>query len=153
MIEALAGLEQLPLAVRLRNSVWAYPLVNTAHIVGIALLFGSIVPLDLRLLGAWRKADVGAMSRVLLPIAAFGLMLAAAAGTLLFISRAGEYLASPFFLAKMAALAAALVTAAAGLALARRRADEIPASLKFCAGLSILLWLGVITLGRLIGYF
>ena len=53
-----AALEATALATGLRNSVWSYPLVNAAHILGVALLVGSIVPLDLRLLGAWRSAPL-----------------------------------------------------------------------------------------------
>jgi hypothetical protein len=154
MIETLAGLEQLPLAVTLKNSVWLYPLVNTAHIVGIALLFGAIVPYDLRLLGVWHGNDRGALARVLLPVAAAGLAIAAGAGGLLFITQAGDYLASPIFLAKMAVLLAALIVAGTAFFLARHApSDVIPKPVRICAVLSIALWLCVITLGRLIGYF
>jgi len=154
LIETLAGLERLPLSAALKNSVWLYPLVNTAHIAGIALLFGAIVPYDLRLLGLWRGIGRGGLGRVLLPVAATGFVLAAAAGVLLFITRAGEYLASPFFLAKMAVLVLATATAAVALVIDRRAGnDRVPSAVRLCAGLSISLWLCVITLGRLIGYF
>ena len=43
-----AALEATALSQALRASIWLYPLVNTGHVVGIALLFGAIVPLDLR---------------------------------------------------------------------------------------------------------
>jgi len=157
MIETLSGLEQLPLAVRLKNSVWLYPFVNTAHIVGIALLVGAIVPLDLRLLGFWRGTDPRHLARVVMPVSLFGLVVAVCAGFLLFITQARDYLASPFFVAKMAVLAAALAAAAAGFMLTRRAALDgnrpIPGSLRLVAAASIVLWLAVVTLGRLIGYF
>lgn len=157
MIEALAGLERLPLAVALKNSVWLYPFVNTTHIVGIALLFGAIVPYDLRLLGLWRGVARADLARVLMPVAALGLLLAAGAGFLLFITQARDYLASPFFQAKMAVLTAALAVAAAGFLLGaradRKDTGTVPGGLRLCAGLSILLWLIVIALGRLTGYF
>src|SRR3546814_3819020 len=54
LADALAALQNLEPVAALRASRWVYPLVNTAHIAGIALLFGAIAPLDLRLLGAWR---------------------------------------------------------------------------------------------------
>ena len=154
MFEALAGLERLPLAVTLKNSVWLYPLVNTAHIAGIALLFGAIVPYDLRLLGLWHRIDRKTLAGVLLPMAAVGLIFAVTAGALLFITRAGDYLASPFFGAKMAVLALALVVAGIALGLDRGAPDgTIPGAVRLCAAASIPLWLSVITLGRLIGYF
>ena len=52
----LGGLEATALARALRDSVWTYPMINAGHILGVALLVGAIVPLDLRLLGVWRSA-------------------------------------------------------------------------------------------------
>src|SRR3546814_3617112 len=48
LADALAALQNLEPVAALRASRWVYPLVNTAHIAGIALLFGAIAPLDLR---------------------------------------------------------------------------------------------------------
>jgi hypothetical protein len=64
---------------------WTYASVNAAHIVGIALLFGAIVPLDLRLMGWRRTVPIGTMARVLLPVAIAGLA-ALVAGLALFLS-------------------------------------------------------------------
>ena len=146
-------IEAAPAVEALRTSSWAYPAVNTLHIVGIALLFGAIVPLDLRLAG-WRRNDASlpALTRILLPVAIGGLILAVAAGLLLFASDARAYAASPLFQAKLALIAAAL-----GNAWFLRRVDWHSPSLSnrrlALAGLtSIVLWLGVITLGRWIAY-
>ena len=49
-------LEALPLAAWLRRPTPAYPLVNAAHILGIGLILGAILPLDLRLMGVFRAA-------------------------------------------------------------------------------------------------
>ncbi|MGH6930129.1 MAG: hypothetical protein ACREEV_17565, partial [Dongiaceae bacterium] len=84
--EALAGLEGSALATALRGSTWVYPLVNAGHIAGIALLFGAIASFDLRLMGAWRLVPLDGLSRVLVPLAATGLVIAAVAGSLLFIT-------------------------------------------------------------------
>ena len=99
---ALEAIEQLGPITALRESVLAYPLVNALHIVGIALLFGAIVALDLRLIG-W-KPEAGpseAIARLLLPVAIGGLLLAIPAGLLLFATDARAYAASPLFQAKM----------------------------------------------------
>ena len=59
MLEALAAaLQATALSQTLRTSIWLYPLVNTGHVVGIALLFGAIVPVDLRLLGRWPQVPL-----------------------------------------------------------------------------------------------
>ena len=149
----LEALEQLGPIVALRESVLAYPLVNAAHIVGIALLFGAIVALDLRLIG-WKSTagSTDAVARLLLPVAIGGLLLAISAGLLLFATDARAYVASPLFQAKML-----LIALAVGNALWLRRIDwrgpRPGRRVTLAAAASITLWLGAIVLGRLIGYF
>ena len=149
------SVEQWPLAAELRGSTWAYPLVNAAHIVGIALLFGAIVPLDLRLAGFWGGVPVAPLRRVLVPVAVLGLCLAITAGALLFVAKASDYAASGLFQAKIALVALALINATAlRLAPAWRKHDETAAACPRLAGVaSIVLWLSAILLGRLVGYF
>jgi hypothetical protein len=152
LADVLGGVENLPVIAALRESLLVYPLVNALHIVGIALLFGAIVPLDLRLAG-WRAASgsVDSLSRLLLPVAVFGFVLAACAGLLLFATDARAYAASPLFRAKMILIAAAVLNA-----LWLRRIDwrHTPSTHRRIGGIaSVLLWLSVIVFGRLIGYF
>ena len=157
--EWLSGLEATALASALRDSVWVYPLVNAGHILGVALLVGSIVPLDLRVLWAWRSVPLAPLWQVLTRTAACGLALAIACGSLLFITRATEYVASPFFVAKMAVVAAAAVNALAlRAAVAHGRsglqATSVPSPrVRAAAGFSLAAWLTALTLGRLVGYF
>src|SRR3546814_17633541 len=108
LADALAALQNLEPVAALRASRWVYPLVNTAHIAGIALLFGAIAPLDLRLLGAWRGVPLHLLARVLQPVAAAGLALAVTAGLLLFAVSATKYATTPVFLVKLALLAPAV---------------------------------------------
>jgi len=161
VLETLAGmLQEGALAQTLRASVWLYPLVNAGHVVGIALLFGSILPLDLRLLGAWRSVPLEMLARVLLPTAITGLVLAVATGVLLFATRPLDYVVEPLFGIKMALIVVAILNA-----LALRRlpewhlarvtsgaSDGAPGRWRVAALASIVLWLAVILAGRLIGY-
>lgn len=159
-MEWLAVLEATALAGALRRSVWAYPLVNAAHILGVALLVGAIVPLDLRLLGAWRSAPLAPLWRVLTRTAGAGLILASVFGILLFITRATEYAASNLFLSKMVVVGAGTTNA---LILRRVSPDDFlrlpsptgkpPGRLQLAGGLSLAAWLTALTLGRLVGYF
>lgn len=148
----LGAIETARPIVALKDSYLAYPLVNTAHIIGIALLFGAIVPLDLRLIG-WRSQSepVDQLSRILLPLAIAGLLIAVPAGLLLFATDARAYAAAPLFQAKMILIALAIANA-----LALRRFDwsgsEPNRRVAFAGAASILLWLGAITCGRLLGY-
>ena len=150
---ALGALEQLPAIQALRNSTYVYPLVNAFHVVGIALLFGGIVPLDLRLAG-WRgdAGPVDPLARLLLPIAIFGLLLAAATGLLLFATDARAYAESWLFRAKLVLIAAALLNALALRRIDWRLGDAMPRRVAQAGIASVLLWLGVIIVGRLLGY-
>jgi hypothetical protein len=114
----------------------------------LALLVGAIVPLDLRLLGAWRDLPLTQAAGLLRPVAAAGLALAVTCGALLFVTQATDYVASGWFRLKMALLAAALANVAAhprlsALTAARRR---------MAACLSLLLWPAILVCGRMIGY-
>ncbi len=155
MVDALlAGLEASALAGALRGSTLLYPLVNAGHIVGIALLFGAIAAYDLRLMGAWSSVPRDSLRRVLLPVAGAGLALAATAGTLLFIVKARDYAAAPLFQAKMALLVLGLANLAAFDGFERARGGLVPSALARLSGAaSLTIWLAVILLGRLVGYF
>jgi hypothetical protein len=93
--EAALAVQDTALASALRQSFWAYPIVNAGHIVGLALLFGAIVPLDLRLLGVWREVPLALINHMLLPVTLTGLALVLVTGPLLFSVRATEYVAVP----------------------------------------------------------
>ncbi|HMA13884.1 MAG: hypothetical protein ACM35H_03050 [Bacteroidota bacterium] len=159
LFEALTALQNLEPVAALRASRWVYPLVNTAHVLGIALLVGAIAPLDLRLLGLWRSVPLHLLARVLQPMAVAGLAVAVTAGLLMFAVGAIKYAAMPLFLAKLALIAAALVNAV----LLRRHPDWVLARvpglaaepgprLKAAAALSLALWLAVILCGRFLAY-
>jgi hypothetical protein len=158
--EWLAALEGTGLAQALRHSVWVYPLVNAAHLLGVALLLGAILPLDLRLLGAWPSVPVSPLWRVLTQTATVGLVLAITFGALLFITRASEYVASGLFLTKMLVVAAATMNAVAlrvidGGELSRLGATrgKLPGHVRIAGVVSLFAWLTALILGRLVGYF
>lgn len=148
---ALAAVEAWPAVAALRLSTLGYPLVNAAHLVGVALLFGAIVPLDLRLAGWRRDVPADRAARLLLPVAVAGLALAVTAGLLLFATDARAYAASTLFRIKMVAVALAVANA-----LLLRQVDwrASPGGVARLAGpASATLWLAAIVLGRLVGYF
>jgi hypothetical protein len=158
--EWLAAVEATALARGLRDSVWVYPLVNTGHILGVALLVGSIIPLDLRLVCAWRGIPLAPLWRVLTRTAAAGLAMAVVFGSLLFITRATEYAGSGFFVAKMAIVFAATANALAlRIALPEEVSETHSAAgkpsrrLRIAGAISLAAWITALTLGRLVGYF
>jgi hypothetical protein len=120
------------------------------HIIGIALLLGNLVAMELRIWGAVRELPLRAMARLSLSLAAGGFAVAAASGLLLFAAAPEELLLNPAFLIKMvllmmAGLNAAWFHARNGLVLADgiARAQTV---------VSLGLWLAVIASGRWIAY-
>lgn len=152
-------LAETPLAIWVKSSVWAYPLLETAHVIGLALLFGAIAMMDLRLLGVGRHLRVEALGRHLLPAAWTGFAINAVSGGLLFLSDAAEFAANTAFRLKLVLIALAGINALWFHARVYSRAGAwdregggSPVSAKAAALLSLLLWLAVITAGRMIAY-
>jgi hypothetical protein len=145
-----------PGAVFLRDTGTAYLLVNAAHILGVGLLIGAILPLDLRLLGFFRRAPLGVLAPFLSRAAAVGLVLAIVTGLWLFSVKPGEYMENSAFLLKVGLLVAALANVALQhgnhrFATAVARGDPSPV-VRLVALCSILLWLSVLVAGRWIGF-
>jgi hypothetical protein len=158
LIDALTALQDWAPVAALRHSRWTYASVNAAHIVGIALLFGAIVPLDLRLIGWRRTVPIGTMVRAMLPVAIAGLGLAVVAGFALFSIRAVKYAGTGLFQVKMALIACALTNALLLKHAAQWEAQQVkvgvvpPPRLRVAGALSIVLWVSVIVCGRMLAF-
>lgn len=123
------------------------------HVLGIALLVGAIVLLDLRLLGMWRSVPVAVLGPPATRVAAAGLVIALLSGPLLLAVQATEYVANPFLYVKFAAILVGLLNVAA-LRLMGDWTDDRLAGRRAVAGLvSLLAWLTALTAGRLIAYW
>lgn len=157
----LVGLEGSALGQLMRTSgVWTYGLVNLAHILSVATLFGSVLLLDLRLLGVWRRVPLTLLERPTLTLAVGGFVAAVASGVALITTNATEYYGNPFLVAKFAAIGLGLVNVlvAQRLPAWRRRGEEpLPAAvarpLAFVGGLSLAAWLAAVAAGRMVGYW
>jgi hypothetical protein len=147
--ELAAAIEASGIAGFLRASRWIYPAVNALHLLGIALLVGSVAPMDLRLVGVWRgDVPVATVLRLLRPVAACGAGLAVVTGALLFAVQARDYVALPAFWMKMGLVALGLAHALANPRIgAASRGRQ-----RWAGGLSLGVWVGVLGLGRLLGY-
>ena len=146
----LEAIESLSLAAAIRGSVWAYPALEIVHIAGIAALVGSLLTLELRVLGAHADIALAPLARLSIRVALAGFVAAALAGVPMFISAASEFGRHPAFLTKMALIAIAGANAAAFHL--RDSLHMRDATAKIQAVLSLALWLAVICAGRLIAY-
>jgi len=151
--------EDSALADNIRENDLLFPLIESVHVVSICLVVGSILVIDLRLLGlASLNRPVGRITNAILPLTWSAFAVAAASGLLLFISNATKYLENGYFLAKV------LLICAAGLNMVvfhgisakdlPRWENEaaLPLPARLAGGLSILLWVAVVTCGRWIGF-
>ena len=153
---ALTALEASAPAEFLRASQYAYPFVNAAHILALATLFGSILALDLRLLGLFRSVPAAPLARVLPRVSAAGLGLAIPTGIALFAVQPFDYLAHPAFPIKLALIAvgatnALLLHRAAGWRQVLDR-GAVRGRVRAVAALSLLAWSGAIVAGRLLAF-
>jgi hypothetical protein len=157
LASVLQALQSSDLAHAVKRAPGVYPIVNTAHVLGLALAIGSLVALDLRLLGAARDIPIAAAERYLRQLAIAGLAIAAASGLLLFAAEAVTLSANRVFLAKMALLIAALANAAVFVLVWGKQTGtwvtSVPAAAQMQAALSLLLWIGIVVAGRLIAYY
>jgi hypothetical protein len=139
------------------ESLWGYPLFETIHTIGMAMLIGALGLINLRVLGV--KPELPLLhTRQLLPLAWLGFTLNAISGALLFSSDAVYFFSSYTFRIKMGLIIlgginAALLSgrvfqeAAAGAPVAAPAA-----STKWIAATSLLFWFGAVCAGRLIAY-
>lgn len=151
-------LEALAIAKAMREWLWLYPAVQIAHIFGFTILVGSAVMFDLRVLGLSKQIPVRALARHLLPWSLAALVMIVPTGLLMFAAHADDFLNNRAFQIKMALLLAAGMNAAmfhTGPYQSVRSWDTeaaAPVLARASAALSIALWIGVISCGRLLAY-
>jgi hypothetical protein len=129
---------------------WAYPALESVHLVGVALLLGNLVAFELRVWGRVAELPVLALARLSLALAVTGFGLAALSGTLMFASQPGELLANRAFVIKMGLLLLAGTNAA--LFHARDGLRKLDGWARAQTALSLGLWITVIICGRWIAY-
>ncbi len=157
----LVWLEGSALGQLMRTSgVWSYGVVNLFHILGLSTLFGSVLALDLRLLGVWRRIPLASIETPTLILAACGFAVAAMSGAALITTNATEYLGNPFLPIKFAAIGLGVlnVVVAQFLPVWRERAAASAGAresvgLKLIGGTSLACWLVAVAAGRMLGYW
>jgi hypothetical protein len=155
----LEAIRSSGLASAIRDSVVLFPAIESIHVIALTLVFGTIMIVDLRLLGfAWRQRSFQRLSSELLRWTWIAFAVALVTGTLMFISEAEVYFQNLAFRVKMLLLLLAGVNMAAFHLLVQRTAHEwdtapsTPKAAKVAGALSLALWIGVIVAGRIIGF-
>jgi len=151
--------EDSALADSIRENDVLFPFIESVHVLSICLVVGSILAVDLRLLGlASVHRSVSRVTYGILPLTWCAFVVAVASGSLMFISNATKYLGNGYFIAKIFLIGAAGLNMAIFHTLGAKDLPRwenearppLPAQL---AGiLSILLWVAVVACGRWIGF-
>lgn len=154
----LTWLGQSWLAALVNDSSWMFPTLEALHFLGLILLMGSLIVVDLRLLGVGKEAPLDAVARFI-PWSMLGFVINLVTGVLFFASDPDAYYSNTAFRLKMLAIALAglnliwfklsvhpLIAAGSGARI------ELPPSAAVIGGASLLLWISVIVFGRLIPY-
>lgn len=155
---SLAWLESTALSQAMRGSLWMYPIVEIVHILGFVILVGSVAMFDFRVLGMSKALPVQRLGRHLLRWAVASLVLIVPAGLMMFSAHPQDFVNNRIFLLKLLLILAAVVNAAIFHAWTYRSVDQwdtlvsAPASAKLHAALSLVIWIAVISCGRLLAY-
>jgi hypothetical protein len=157
-VEVLHWIKELPLGAAVRQSRWLFAMGETFHFIGLCLLVGGMLIVDLRLLGYIRRIPMRA-ALAFLPFAIIGFLINLATGVEFFMTDPFMYWPNPAFKLKMFVIVLAGINALLFTVMEHRRVlvlgdDEATSTFtKVTASLSLTLWLVVILLGRLLPTF
>lgn len=129
---------------------WAYPMLEVVHLIGVALIVGNLVLLELRVFGWGSALPIEPLARLSLGLVALGFGLAVVTGLLMFGTQPGELLANRVFTVKMALIMMAGCNA--GWFHARRSLQLQDTTARASMLLSLVIWILVITCGRWVAY-
>lgn len=129
---------------------WAYPALEVIHLIGVALLLGNLVLLELRVFGRGAGLPVQELARLSLTLVVIGFSLAAVSGTIMFATQPGDLLANRAFSLKMLLLFVAGSNAA--MFHARHSLEKMDLTARMLMLVSSVIWVAIIALGRWIAY-
>jgi hypothetical protein len=155
----LEWLQQTSLAVHIRDSLFAFPLIESTHVIGLTLVFGTIAIIDLRLLGvASTNRSFERLAADILKWTWVAFLLTAITGALMFITNAPVYFHNTYFRVKIALLFLAALNMLVFELTTRRsvgqwdRDTSAPPLGRAVAAVSLVIWICVIITGRMIGF-
>lgn len=159
LVSLWQSLETSAVGSFIAESAWAFPTLESIHVIALVTVVGTIAITDLRLLGlASRKVAVTVVSSETLPFVWGAFALAAATGLLLFTSKASSYAVNPYFQLKMLFLMIAGLNMAVFHVFTWRSVhlwdtdSSLPTAAKVAGGTSLLFWIMVVFFGRVIGF-
>jgi hypothetical protein len=156
--QALTRLQDLSLPTQIRESDWLFPTIETVHVFALVLVVGTIMTVDLRLLGfANKERPFSQVAGEMLPWTWVAFAIAAVAGMLMFSSKALTYYSNIPFRLKMVCLLLAGINMVLFHWLGTRHIEawdrgRPPRAARLAGGASLLLWTTIVAAGRWIGF-
>ena len=153
----LIRLQDSALGIWVAESIWGYPIVLSTHAVGMALVVGTTMMINLRILGFARNVSITLFDN-LSAIAWLGVTLNVLSGLALFSGDPTKFFYHPVFWIKISLIILGILSVWSALRIIRSTTWsltgmlEAPAKAKVLAALSAIFWLGAIIAGRLIAY-
>ena len=157
-MEIINILENNAVADVVRSSLWAYPLLESVHLIGLAFVVGAVAMLDLRLVGLSKSLPVSGLASHILPWVRMAFILVVISGFLLYMSDAEYYTFKVVFWVKIGLIVIAGLNAFLFHRGIYKQVDNWnednapPARARFTGSVSLLVWMGVIVAGRLLAY-
>ena len=156
----LQALEATPWGTAVRENTWLFPTIESAHVLSLVLVVGSIMVVDLRLLNlASRQRSVKELTDEVLPWTWTAFVCAVITGSLLFSSSAVKYSGIWQFELKMCLLVLAAINmgifhlgAYRSVAKWDRAPARPPLGARLAGGISLCIWVSIIALGRWVGF-
>ncbi len=159
MRDLIIWLNETPWSVALRESFFVWPVLEATHVLTIMLFVGTIIMVDLRLLGlAFTRVPVSEMTDRILPWTIVGFILMVITGLILFYAKPLVYYHNIFFRVKLLVLILAL----ANIWVFHRRIQKdraawdggarLPVTARLSAAVSLTAWIGIVVAGRMIAY-
>lgn len=159
MDELVNRISETPWSVGLRESLFVWPMLEAAHVLTLMLFVGSIMMVDLRLLGwAFTRVPVSQFDRRILPWAIGGFALMVITGVILVYAKPLVYYYSVFFRAKMVLLVLGLANILwFHFRVQKNQADwdhaeRLPGAVRRAGFVSLTVWIAIVVLGRMIAY-
>jgi hypothetical protein len=151
-------LRESPTGVYVRETKWAWPVLESLHFFGMTLLIGTVGVFDLRLLGFARGIPFHALHR-LIPLGITGFALNACTGLVFLSGTPDQYLYNRAFVVKVCCMMVAGLNVMFFYARVFRRLEQAPADAppplgaRLAGGVSLAAWVGVMSAGRLLTFF
>jgi hypothetical protein len=156
-IHLFSWLAHTHIALAMRDSTWAFAIVEIVHLIGLTVFGGAVLFVDLRLMGfSFGEQPVSQVARELLPVTLVGVIVMFVTGVLLLASGPMRYFYNTPFRIKMWLFFIALIFHfVLQIRVSRKKPEwnRYASALRVAGATSLLLWLSIGMAGRAIGYF